>query len=248
MAAGGLVLDASEEGEVALIEGAGLPEAAASPRPHGRGMLAAALALAACAAAAAAFVSFRRGTFVAADPTKDLALYGEHMCAGCHGEECNCNWATAEMCSPQHFASECCWSCCCAQSGYHQFAPGPTPKIIVSPMEDGTYDRGCELEAGQVVQVTGNSGTRYHATIMGYSGGGMYQIGISGQTYAVTAERISECQPGNAFLMFWLPLVLGLALLGVVGFLIYKKVKDGKPAAAPAPPPPPARTCGWSGK
>lgn len=239
-------------------EAAGAPEA--PQRSHGRRAVVKAVAvLAAVAGAIVALGRFGRQVAPDADGAHDVALYGQHACDACQGQQCGCDWANAETCSAKSYTADCCWSCCCAQDGIHQFSALPYQAglpghgvllghgvgIVAAPDHlHGTMDRGCSLNYGQAVHVTGNSGSSYHATITGYSGGGLYKAAIGSQEYPVRAEQISECSPANELLTFWLPLLLVCLVLCAVAYVVYKKVTTGKLPEVPASPPPSRSCCG----
>jgi len=236
-----------EDCESTLINEADVdPATGSAPRTRGRrGVLKLTLALAVVAIGAMAFRSYATRGSPSADAIHDLALYGQHMCRACQGQQCGCDWANENSCSAQAYSSDCCWSCCCAQNGFHQFQrpAAVVASAAVAPPASVSGVGACSLAHGQGVRVTGNSGTTYHATIIGPSGSDRYQVGISGQSYSVGTDRISECQPWSPLLTFWLPLLFGLVLLGVLAFIIYKKVKGKEEEEAKAPAPAPSRTC-----
>jgi len=116
---------------------------------------------------------------------------------------------------------------------YDQFSEVQGSTAVVAPENvRDVGDVGCALEHEKLVHVTGNSGTTYPAIVIGASGSDTFQLRISGKPYLVQAEKISECHSANALLTFWLPLLIGLALLCVLAYIIYKKVKAGQSAAS----------------
>lgn len=228
-----------------------MPAEEAPPSAHGRGIkivLALVLGMA-CAAVAVEGLGGRTAqTPQTADMTHKMELYGHRACPSCQGGGCHCAWANADTCSSKSYSTDCCWSCCCGQGGFHQHSmPGasywPTSGAYW-PAGGLTYeDRDCHVSDGQGVHVKGNSGNIYYGTVMGYQGNGMYQVAIDSKPYPIHSEYISECTIANALLTFWLPLLLAIAVLCCILFVVYKKVKTGKLPDVPDLVEPPKRRC-----
>mmetsp|Transcript_4071 Transcript_4071/g.11152 ORF Transcript_4071/g.11152 Transcript_4071/m.11152 type:complete len:253 (+) Transcript_4071:53-811(+) len=228
------------------VDEAGWPLAhseAAPRRVRGRGLKVLLAAVLGVVGFVAAVRSLGHVAAAGADAEQSVALSDQHTCFNCLGGSCQCGWANAKSCSAKAFSTDCCWSCCCSRGGLQVL-----PQGMLGSSEP--LDPGCPVSHGQVVHVTGSSGTDYHGMVSGYQGNGVYEVSIGQQTYPVQKDSISECA-ANALLTvltFWLPLLLVLAALCVAAYMLYKKWKDGKlpwvPEALSAPAPAKRGCCG----